>query len=1832
MKSAPVPTRQVRAVISNYLKDKAARLFNSAVAMIFLIMAQNGMAWHFQGVVWNDVNQDGIYQTNEPGVSNVTVNVLNCTNNAVVFTTTTASDGSFTVTDSQVPLNGDYAVAFTNLPAGYVFTQQIYPPPTNGAIVSTVNPLTGIAPCFVFNQPTNNTLNNAGIVPATVLSNFCLAVLAKQSITLSGNMLIDSFNSLDPNQSTIGLYDSSKRGDDGNIASIASGVSVITDTGNTSIYGHFFTGPSGAVTISGSASVGSIAWVESDDRGIQPGWYSNYFVATIPDAKLPAIGFTALKQTSGTVNGTNYNYVLTNGNYKAATLTLSGSARMCINGAVVLYLTNGLTVSGQAYIYLAPGANLTLYLGSSSTISGQGMVNGTSRAANCSLIGLPACTSIQNSGNSEFIGTIYAPEASVSLTGGGSTTDNFAGSVVANSVTISGAYRFHYDQALCNNCGTPVVTVQPSSQSACLGTSATFTAVATNSDLTFQWYQGTTALPAQTNSTLVLTNITAATAGAYNVVVMTACGNSVTNSATLALNIDTTATPLSDQTVCPGGLAAFSTAASGTGPFTYVWRLNGVQLPGQTAHSITILPATAANAGTYSIEVYGSCNSVTNTAILTVSSNTLATPLVTQKVCPGSPATFSTTASGTGPFSYIWRFNGAQIGGQTTNSITIPAASSASAGTYSVEVYGNCNSVTNTAALTLSTNTTATPLTGQTVCPGSLAIFSTIASGTGPFAYVWRFNGAQLIGQTANTITIPSANSTNAGIYAVEVYGNCNSVTNSATLTISTNTAATALTPQTVCPGSPATFSTVASGTGPFSYIWRLNGIQLTNQTTNTITIPSVGATNVGTYSVEVYGNCDSVTNSAALATSTNTAATPLTSVVLCPGSPATFTTIASGSGPFLYVWRFNGAQLTSQTSNSISIPSISATNAGAYSVEVYGGCNSVTNTATLTISTNTTATAMTSLTLCPASPAMFSTIPSGTGPFSYVWRLNGTQLPGESTNSLTIPSVTSTDAGTYTVEVYGSCNSVTNSATLTLNSPTIATPLTNLTVCPGSSYTFMTAVVGTGPFSYIWRLNGMELPGQTTNTLQVLSATSTNAGTYSVEVHGNCNSVTNSALVTVSSDVTSTPLTNLVACPGTPAMFATTPSGSGPFSYVWRLNGAQLSSQTTNTLSIPSVSSVDAGTYSVEVYGACNSVTNSATLTVSTNISATALTSPTACPGSPVIFTTTASGTGPFSYVWRFNGTQLPGQTTNTLNLASVNSTNAGTYSVEVYGSCNSVTNSATLTISTNTTAAPLAPQTVCPGDSANFATIASGTGPFAYIWRLNGVQLPGQTTNTLLIPSVNSTNAGLYSVEVYGNCNSVTNTAPLTISTNVAATALTNQTICPGSAVAFATIPSGTGPFTYVWRLNGTQLTGQSANSLIIPSASFTDAGTYAVEVYASCGSVTNSAMLTVNTNTSATPLTSLLKPAGGSAMFSTTASGTGPSTYVWRFNGTRLIGQTNNSLSIASVGSTNVGTYSVEIYGDCNSVTNSATLTLATPPTVTILSPTNGSTFIALANITVLAGVQDLDSIVTNVTFFAATNAPGTTNIPGIASICVATNVIGATTSGPPYFILWTNVTPGVYYIAARGVDTLGAVGFSQIVTVKVIDQPPVVQNGSIQFNPQIDEFVQTVSVTNPTYYTYTSVRVLIGNLAPGVQVVNASGVTNGVPFVQSLLPIPPGGSVTFTLDYYVPFRIPPSNMVFTVQLASPLNALNEVGPMQHITRSLLLPDKTYLVDFKTLPNRVYYIQFSSDLKNWSTAIPAITGTGGEFDWIDSGPPETPTPPSVETRRFYRVILLP
>lgn len=67
---------------------------------------------------------------------------------------------------------------------------------------------------------------------------------------------------------------------------------------------------------------------------------------------------------------------------------------------------------------------------------------------------------------------------------------------------------------------------------------------------------------------------------------------------------------------------------------------------------------------------------------------------------------------------------------------------------------------------------------------------------------------------------------------------------------------------------------------------------------------------------------------------------------------------------------------------------------------------------------------------------------------------------------------------------------------------------------------------------------------------------------------------------------------------------------------------------------------------------------------------------------GSEVVLSVTPSGTGPFSYQWSFNGTNLPGATNATLNLADIHPYQSGDYTVTVTTPYGSASASATVTV----------------------------------------------------------------------------------------------------------------------------------------------------------------------------------------------------------------------------------------------------------------------------------------------------------------------------------------------------------------------------------------------------------------------------------------------------------------------------------------------------------------------------------------------------------------------
>jgi hypothetical protein len=276
---------------------------------------------------------------------------------------------------------------------------------------------------------------------------FAKGMVAKGKIELNGfNINTDSFDSSDPTYSTGGRYDSSKNKDNGDIAT-NSGLTNSVNVGNADILGHVSTGPGGSVSIGPNGSVGDKTW--NGANGIKPGWVKDDMNVVFPDVKAPFVG-GGFSLSSGSVGGTSYDYVVGNGNYQVSgDLSMNSHETMYITGSnTVIYVNGSLSLGGQASIILAPGASAKIYVGGASTsISGNGVANPGS-ALNFMLYGLPSNTSINLSGNAAFTGTIYAPNADLALSGGGTSNYDFVGASITRTATLNGHFSFHYDEAL----------------------------------------------------------------------------------------------------------------------------------------------------------------------------------------------------------------------------------------------------------------------------------------------------------------------------------------------------------------------------------------------------------------------------------------------------------------------------------------------------------------------------------------------------------------------------------------------------------------------------------------------------------------------------------------------------------------------------------------------------------------------------------------------------------------------------------------------------------------------------------------------------------------------------------------------------------------------------------------------------------------------------------------------------------------------------------------------------------------------------------------------------------------------------------------------------------------------------------------------------------------------------------------------------------------------------------------------------------------------------------------------------------------------------------------
>jgi hypothetical protein len=307
--------------------------------------------------------------------------------------------------------------------------------------------------------PSVSTLSRKVSVKTAYDPLFVVAMAATDRINLNGNNIkTDSFDSADPNYSTNGFYPygiASMIKDNGDVATSSSLVDIL-NVGNANIRGEVMTGPgTNTIYVGANGTVGDNAWVSGGSLGVQEGHSATDFNVAFPPVKWPEGAMWQYpSHVNMDVNGTNYQYVIDQpGDYEITSPSLTKSMYITgpTNTLVRIKIASSVSLSGQDVIRIAPtGVKVRIYMsGSSFVLGGQSWIDNMSgMAQNFYLFGLPSCRTISWSGNANFYGGVYAPQADYSLGGGGSEWWDFVGASVTRTVTMTGHYRFHFDENL----------------------------------------------------------------------------------------------------------------------------------------------------------------------------------------------------------------------------------------------------------------------------------------------------------------------------------------------------------------------------------------------------------------------------------------------------------------------------------------------------------------------------------------------------------------------------------------------------------------------------------------------------------------------------------------------------------------------------------------------------------------------------------------------------------------------------------------------------------------------------------------------------------------------------------------------------------------------------------------------------------------------------------------------------------------------------------------------------------------------------------------------------------------------------------------------------------------------------------------------------------------------------------------------------------------------------------------------------------------------------------------------------------------------------------------
>ena len=673
----------------------------------------------------------------------------------------------------------------------------------------------------------------------------------------------------------------------------------------------------------------------------------------------------------------------------------------------------------------------------------------------------------------------------------------------------------------------------------------------------------------------------------------------------------------------------------------------------------------------------------------------------------------------------------------------------------------------------------------QTAVVGSNVVFSTAASGTGPYNYAWSKNGAALNGQTNSSLTLNSVTTNDAATYSVIVGGEKGTVTNSATLTVNVPVAVTVPpADQTTVVGSNAIFSVTATGTD-LSFEWLFNDSVI--GTESSLTLNNVTTSQAGVYTVIVNGAAGSVTNSATLTVNKVDATVTLGNLNQLYDGTAKLATAGTTPSGLAVVLTYNG---------SANAP----TNAGSYTV--IGTINdanyqgSATNTLVISPATgvvtlgslNQTYDGTAKLATAGTTPSGLAVVltyngsanaPTNAGSYTVIGTINDANYQGSATNTLVISPAT----GEVTL---GSLNQTYDGTAKLATAGTTPSGLAVVLTYNGSA----NAPTNAGSYTVIGTINDANYQGSATNTLVISPAT----GEVTL---GSLNQTYDGTAKLATAGTTPSGLAVVLTYNGS----ANAPTNAGSYTVIGTINDANYQGGATNTLVIsPATGEVTLGSLNQTYDGTAKL--------------ATAGTTPS---GLAVVLTYNGSANAPtnagsYTVIGTINDANYQGGATNTLVISPATG-------VVTLGSLNQTYDGTAKLATAGTTPSGLAVVLTYNG-SANAPTNA---GSYTVIGTINDANYQGSATNTLVIsPATGEVTLGSLNQTYDGTAKLATaGTTPSGL-----AVVLTYN----GSATA----PINAGSYTVIGTINDANYQGGATNPLVIAPVTLTVTADNKTKIY--------------------------------------------------------------------------------------------------------------------------------------------------------------------------------------------------------------------------------------------------------------------------------------------------------------------------------------------------------------------------------------------------------------